>query len=260
MPESVSIVVPAYNEAAHIGRCLESIGAFAAAWDRPVEIIVVDDGSADATAAIVESFPAQGPAVRLLRHERNLGKGAAVRTGFRAAGGEIVLFTDVDLSAPITEAPRLVDPIAAGRYDIVIGSRAIDPSHVKLHQSLFRRAAGRVFNRLVRLTAGLDFHDTQCGFKAFRRTAAAGLFERQRVGGFAFDVELLFLASRSGLRILEVPVEWSHHQDSRVSLVHHTPGMLADLCRIRWHYWRGTYGGLAGGADRDLPAACSQRT
>ncbi len=259
MPESVSIVVPAYNEAGHIRRCLESIAAFAAAWDRPVEIVVVDDGSADATAAVVESFPAEGPAVRLLRHGRNLGKGAAVRTGFRACGGDIVLFTDVDLSAPITEAPRLVDPIAAGRYDIVIGSRAVDPSRVRLRQSAFRRTAGRVFNRLVRLATGLNFLDTQCGFKAFRRVAAAGLFEQQRVGGFAFDVELLFIAARAGLRILEVPVEWSHDEDSRVSLVNHTPGMLADLCRIRWYHWRGAYRGLRADAGRDLEAACSER-
>ncbi|MBI4579616.1 MAG: glycosyltransferase family 2 protein [Planctomycetes bacterium] len=243
---SVSIVIPAYNEASRIVASLAEVLAFARGYAAIAEIIIVDDGSTDRTAELVEAAAreATGPAsprVALVRHPANRGKGAAVRTGFEAAHGDIVLFTDADLSTPITEAPRLIEPIAADRREVVIGSRALDASKIELHQSLFRRNAGRTFNRLVRWCTGLDLLDTQCGFKAFRRAAMAPLFKMQRIEGFAFDVELLYLAHRRGLRISELPVRWAHAHGSKVSMFVHTWEMAIDLARIRWNDLLGRY-------------------
>lgn len=251
--DALSIIVPAYNEASRIGGSLAEILRFAESRPGGAEVIVVDDGSSDATADLVESYRARaGEVLKLIRHPRNLGKGAAVRTGFEASGGEIVLFTDADLSAPVAEAPRLIEPIAAGEYDVVIGSRALDPSRIEKHQTWVRQTMGRTFNRLVRLWTGLGIRDTQCGFKAYRRRAMAPVFAAQRVNGFAFDVELLYLATRLGLRILEIPVTWNHVGDSRVSLVADSGAMLVELMRIRVHDWRGLYAGAA--AMRDSAA------
>lgn len=246
MSESVSIIIPAYNEAARISSSLAEILAFARTLASVIEVIVVDDGSSDGTANIVNQFreqhPAEGvPAVSLIRHPRNRGKGAAVRTGFQAAYGDIVLFSDADLSTPITETPRIIEPIIRGEYEVVIGSRAMADSSIELQQSLLRRWAGRMFNRLVRCWTGLAVADSQCGFKAFRRTVAAPLFAVQRIDGFAFDVELLYLARRAGLRVLELPVRWAHSEGSKVSMAVHTWEMAIDLGRIRWHELRGRY-------------------
>lgn len=246
MNESVSIIIPAYNEAERISASLAEILMFARTCPSIIEIIVVDDGSSDGTSEIVNSFREQRaadsmPTVSLVRHIENKGKGAAVRTGFQAARGDIVLFSDADLSTPITEAPRMIDPIARQGYDIVIGSRAMVGSSIELQQSLFRRGAGRMFNWLVRCWTRLNVADTQCGFKAFRKHAAAPLFEMQQINGFAFDVELLFLARRAGLRMLELPVRWAHSHGSKVSMTVHTWEMAFDLCRIRWHAVCGHY-------------------
>ncbi|HOA72815.1 MAG TPA: glycosyltransferase family 2 protein [Phycisphaerae bacterium] len=249
MSTTVAIVIPAYNEARRITTSLAEVNRFSSEYSRVVEVIVVDDGSSDDTAARVEAAAKEadhngGPRLQLVRHPSNRGKGAAVRTGFQQATAEIVLFSDADLSAPIDEVPRLVEPIAAGECDITIGSRALDPSFVQLQQSLLRRNAGRVFNLMVRLSTGLPLQDTQCGFKAFRRTAAQPIFDAQRIDGFAFDVELLYLARRAGLRIRELPVHWSHAEGSKVSMSVHTWQMARDLLRIRWNDWRGRYGTL----------------
>ena len=257
MHESLSIVIPAYNEAGRITDSLSEVIRFVQSYHAKAEIIVVDDGSTDDTASLVESIVWPGKAerfegrhsvspqadslVRLVRHNRNCGKGAAVRTGFRETTGDIVLFTDADLSSPISEAPRLIQPILDGQCDVAIGSRALDLSMIGVQQGLFRRNAGRWFNRMVRWMTGLELYDTQCGFKAFRRQVMVPVFARQRVDGFAFDVELLYLAARAGHRILEVPVRWDHAEGSKVSLVHHTREMAIDLCRVRWYAWRGHY-------------------
>lgn len=242
MSEAISIVIPAYNEASRIGGTLAEVLRFAGSYPGGAEVIVVDDGSTDETAALVESLlPAAGPRLRLARHARNRGKGASVRTGFEQARGEIVLFTDADLSTPIHEAPRLIGPLAAGDCEVVIGSRAMAQSLIQVQQSWVRRTMGRTFNRLVRLWTGLEFRDTQCGFKAFRRSAMAPVFAVQRLSGFAFDVELLYLAVRRGLRVLEMPVAWRHVGDSRVSLVADSAAMLVELIRIRLNDWRGLY-------------------
>lgn len=267
MTESLSIIMPAYNEASRIAGSLAEVIDFARGQPGEIEIIVVDDGSSDETSALVAEARADldrdagsggnGPHLKLVGHERNRGKGAAVRTGFEHAAGEIVLFTDADLSAPISEAPRLIRPIVENTCDVAIGSRALDLSLIEEQQSLFRRNAGRIFNRMVRMVAGLDIRDTQCGFKAFRRSAAAPIFALQRIDGFAFDVELLFLAHKAGLRILELPVRWSHAHGSKVSMVHHTREMAIDLCRIRWNQWRGRYHAQIAAQGDKQPMACS---
>jgi dolichyl-phosphate beta-glucosyltransferase len=251
MHELLSIIVPAYNEASRIPESLAEIVDFARAYPQSAEIVVVDDGSTDNTATLAEAFMAplneearrlgRRPLLRLVRHAANRGKGAAVRTGFSHAAGDIVLFTDADLSTPMSEAPRLIQPIADNECDIAIGSRALDRSLIEARQSLFRENAGRVFNWMVRRLSGLPFWDTQCGFKAFRRETTARAFELQKIDGFAFDVELLYLAARLGLCIRELPVRWGHAHGSKVSMFHHTREMAIDLCRVLWNDWRGRY-------------------
>lgn len=245
MSTPLSIVVPAFNEELRIGASLADIMRFAREHEVGAEILVVDDGSTDRTAEVVSTFHPEagevGIPLRLIRHEVNRGKGAAVRTGFQNAAGDIVLFTDADLSTPIHEATRVISPIASGECDVVVGSRALDPSVITVQQSRLRRTMGRVFNWVARISTGLRIYDTQCGFKAFRRDVSAPVFALQRLDGFAFDVELLYLAARTGLRIREVPVAWGHFEDSKVSLVPHGGGMLRDLARIRLNDWRGLY-------------------
>jgi dolichyl-phosphate beta-glucosyltransferase len=245
MNESLSIIVPAYNEAEGIESSLGTILAFARSCARPADVILVDDGSTDATVERVEAFQArltpQDPPVQLVRQGANRGKGAAVRSGFDRARGDIVLFTDADLSAPIDEALRLIRPIEEGTCDVAIGSRAVDPSMIGTPQGAVRRGTGRVFNLMVRCITGLHLCDTQCGFKAFRRTAIAPIFALQRVERFAFDVELLYLAAKFGLKVLELPVHWNHVHDSRVRLLRDGSRMFRDLCRIRFNDCRGSY-------------------
>lgn len=245
MSVALSIIIPAYNEAARIGQSLADVLRFSADYPGGAEVIVVDDGSTDGTTKIVEGLlPSAGDRLKLIRHLANCGKGAAVHTGFEATAGEIVLFTDADLSAPISEAPRLIEQLTTGVADFAIGSRALDRSRIRVQQSWLRRTMGRTFNRLVRLWTGLPIRDTQCGFKAFRRAPLAPIFAAQCLHGFAFDVELLYLASRRGLRIREVPVTWNHVADSRVALIGDSLAMFVELIRIRIHAWRGRYAGV----------------
>lgn len=255
--ESVSIVVPAYNEAARLSASLVEILVFARTCPQIAEIIVVDDGSSDETANVFSRMKAGlaidgAPLMSLIRHIHNCGKGAAVRTGFQAARGEVVLFSDADLSTPITEAPRLFEPILRCEYDVVIGSRAMRGSRIEQQQTLLRRGAGRLFNRMVRWATHLNVADTQCGFKAFRRTSFAPLFAAQRIDGFAFDVELLYLASRAGLRVLELPVRWAHADGGKVSMTRHTWQMARDVLSIRVNDFRGLYPPPACSASTDL--------
>jgi len=211
VPE-LSIVVPAFNEAARLPVTLEHLAGFAAAADWSVEVIVVDDGSTDATAACAEAAGA-----RVVRHQGNLGKGAAVRSGMLAARGSFRLLTDADLSTPIDEVYRLLVGLAAG-YDVAIGSRAVAGATLEVRQSRWREAAGRLFNRLVRSLVLPGIRDTQCGFKLFTAAAAIAAFTPARLTGFAFDVEVLGNARRAGCRVVEVPVTWRNSSDSRVTL------------------------------------------
>lgn len=242
----LSIVIPAYNEATRLPRTLEQIARYLeqrARSGRPLvaEIIVVDDGSTDATAAVAEAWRSRLPALRCVANPGNRGKGYSVRHGMLAARGRIALFTDADLSAPIEEADRLLAALETAQADVAIGSRALDRRLILVHQSPLRELAGRLFNWLVRELTGVPFRDTQCGFKAFRMSRARVLFERQRIEGFGFDPELLFLAQRLGLRTVEVAVRWAHDPASKVRLWGDSLRMLRDLVRIRWWWLRGAY-------------------
>ncbi|MEO6871379.1 MAG: dolichyl-phosphate beta-glucosyltransferase [Chthoniobacterales bacterium] len=232
---TLAVVVPAFNEAQRLGHTLPTMLQYLRTHRPASELLVVDDGSTDATAQVAERIFADHPEVhaRLLRSPQNRGKGHAVRQGLLATDAPIALFTDADLSTPLSELPRIVQPIEAGDYDIVFGSRAIDRNLIGQRQSWQREQGGRVFNGIVRLTTGLPFSDTQCGFKAFRMEAARPIIERARIDGFGFDVELLFLAQHAGLRLLERPVRWDHNEGSKVRLMHDSLRMLNEIIGLR---------------------------
>jgi len=236
-PRSVSFVVPAYNEEPRLGASLARLIEFAASQPYKVEIIVVDDGSADRTAEIVRKAErASGNvSLRLLQHERNRGKGAAVRSGALAAGGDVVLYLDADLATPPEEAAKLLQALAAGA-DVAAGSR-VQPGgfDMRASQPAWRRIGGRLFARARRRFLLSDVEDTQCGFKAFRREAAQAIFPRQRLDGWAFDAELLFLARKLGFSVRQVPVEWRHVEGSQLKLGPVSAlREVGDLLRIRW--------------------------
>ena len=230
----LSIIIPAYNEERRLPRTLDAIRGYLAARAIRAEVIVVDDGSTDSTARLVEERRAGWPALRLLSNGRNRGKGFSVRHGMLEARGEAALFTDADLSAPIEEADKLLAALA--QYDVAIGSRAVDRSLIEVHQSRFRELAGIGFNFGVRVMTGLPFVDTQCGFKAFRRARARLVFEQQRAEGFGFDPEVLFLAQRHGLTAVEIPVRWAHDPLTKVHMLRDSFGMLLELFAIRWNW------------------------
>ena len=235
----VSIVVPAFNEAARIGDSIGKIDAFVRQSPLSFEVIVVDDGSADRTAAVVQQTGVRG--VRLIRNSENHGKGYTVRQGVLAAAGEYVMFTDADLSAPIEELNKLLNVARNEGADVVIGSRAVDRSYIEKRQSRTRELGGMLFNLMVRLLLGLRLHDTQCGFKLFHRERSRSIFEKQTTLGFGFDPELLFLAKRHGLSIREIPVRWSHAEGSKISFLRDGVRMFLDLVRIRCNALLGRY-------------------
>lgn len=229
----LAVVVPAYDEEHRLPASLEKIAAYFASRPRTTwELIVVDDGSEDGTArAALNACSRLGLELRLIRHEVNQGKGAAVRTGALAAHADAVLVTDADLSTPIEELPKLEAALAAGAA-VAIGSRALDPTLVRVSQPAYRVAMGKIFNLCVRLLCVGGIHDTQCGFKLFSREAALEVFSRTAVDRFAWDVEALLLARRLGYPVREIPVLWYHKEDSRVSLASGAQAYL-DLLRIR---------------------------
>jgi glycosyltransferase involved in cell wall biosynthesis len=232
---ALAVIVPAFNEARRLTDNLLTLLSYLQTFRPDAELIVVDDGSSDGTAEVAEELFARLPEVtaRVLRFPRNRGKGHAVRAGLLATEAPIALFSDADLSTPITEMPKIVEPIEAGDYDTVLGSRALDRSLIGHRQPWQREQGGKVFNALVRLTTGLPFSDTQCGFKAFRMEAARPVIERAQIDGFGFDVELLFLAQRAGLRLLEVPVHWDHREGSKVHIVHDSLRMFTEVVNLR---------------------------
>lgn len=240
-PLELSIIIPAFNEERRLPKTLERIHAYVQERSLRAEVIVVDDGSSDGTAKLVEASAERYPELRLVGNGRNHGKGYSVRHGMLEARGEILLFTDADLSAPIEEADKLVAALCQNHWDGAIGSRAVDRSLIESHQSAFREAAGIIFNRVVRWVAGVQFADTQCGFKAFRRERARIIFEQQRTEGFGFDPEILFLAGRHGLRVAEIPVRWAHDPATKVHVFADSIRMFVDLLRIRWNALRGNY-------------------
>jgi dolichyl-phosphate beta-glucosyltransferase len=236
----ISIVMPAYNEAARIGNALRQVLHCVHDRDWHAEILVVNDGSKDRTASIVEEFAQVHPEVRLLNNDRNRGKGFSVRHGVLHAVGEIVMFTDADLSAPMEEAERLFTALRQGA-DIAIGSRWLERNRQTSKQPLYRQFFGRCFNAITRLVMGLPFADTQCGFKAFRRPVAQTIFQLQRIERWGFDPELLFIALKRGYKIQEVPVTWGHDERSRLSYLKDGIKMLEEIAYIRWEAFAGAY-------------------
>ncbi|NOZ19691.1 MAG: glycosyltransferase family 2 protein [Planctomycetes bacterium] len=228
----ISVVIPAYNERLRIKDSLKRIVSYFEQNRIRYEIIVVDDGSTDGTARIVEAMARRVEVIRLVKGSTNRGKGHAVRRGMMTAHGDYILMTDADLSTPIEEIEKLLSPIDTGGYDIAIGSRALPQSDVRVRQSMLRERLGKFFNVLVRVLAVRGFRDTQCGFKCFTARAARAIFTRQTIGGFCFDVEVLTIARALGLSIREVPVAWVNSPESRVHIIREPIRMFVDLLRI----------------------------
>lgn len=236
---ALTIIVPAYNEELRLPPSLELIATYIEKSGRETEVLVVDDGSRDKTAEVAKSFQARMPLLRVVPNGENRGKGYSVRHGMQEAQGEIVLFTDADLSAPIEEADKLID--ALKKYDVAIGSRALDRNLISVHESGFREFAGIIFNKIVRIVLWLPFVDTQCGFKAFRRERCKIIFEQQRIERFGFDPELLYLARHHGLKSVEIPVRWAHSPATKVNMLRDSVQMFVDVFTIRWNALLGRY-------------------
>ena len=228
---SLSIVIAAYNESFRLPATLESIVSYCKASGETYEIVVVDDGSTDATAALVQTLSQQHSTIRLISLETNCGKGAAVRTGVLAANGDMILFCDADGASPIAELNRLRQAIADGA-EIAIGSRALPSDEVVVDAHLHRLIMGRVFNFFANVLLVPGIADTQCGFKLFKREAAKTIFSRQVENGFIFDVELLYLARKLSVKVTEVAVHWADQPGSRVKLFRDSWGMFLGLFRI----------------------------
>jgi glycosyltransferase involved in cell wall biosynthesis len=243
MKPEVSIVIPAYNENERLGEPLQKIMVFVSEKGLNAELIVVDDGSSDATAKVAEEAFATMPDIpaRAIRYDKNRGKGFAVKTGLQAAKADVALFTDADLSTPIEELTKLTDPIISGEYDVTFGSRALDRSLIGTHQPWRREQGGRVMNLIIRTMSGLPFEDTQCGFKAFNMQKFRPLLELMTIDRFGFDVEFLFVAQHNGLRLKEVPVRWNDVAGSKVSVFRDTRRMIDELNQIRRNGRLGLY-------------------
>ena len=238
----LSLIIPAYNEAGRIEKTLRHALRYLDDQDYDAELIVVDDGSTDATAGVIRAFrTAYTTPLRLHQLPKNKGKGAAVKAGMiQMAKGEIRVFFDADESTPIEELAKLW-PVIDGGAEVVIGSRSLPDSQVEIRQAKYRESMGRIFNRMLRLLKLSDFIDTQCGFKAFTAAAAHQIFSRQTLDGFSFDVEILYIAQKRGLKIDEIPVVWRNNEASRVNPLTDSTRMFFDLLRIKVRDWKHVY-------------------
>ncbi len=242
----LSIVIPAYNEEDRIGRTLEGTFEYLDAQSYDSEVLVVNDGSRDRTDETVLRFAEQSSGrLRLIENPGNRGKGYAVRNGMLQAAGDIALFYDADLATPTSEIVKVITPITENRYDVVFGSRALDRSLIGTHQSVARETIGKVGNLIQFTLTGLNFKDTQCGFKAFRREAAQTVFPLQQIDGFGFDPEILFIAKKQGWRLLETPVRWNHVEGSKVNPIASPIKVLLEVSTIRWNDLTGKYASTA---------------
>jgi len=230
-PVSISIIIPAFNEMRRLPTSLQAIEQFASSRKDIREVIIVDDGSRDATAAVTRTFQHTAIPFHLVTYTRNSGKGYAIRRGVLAAVGSAVLVTDADLSTPITELDKLLPYLRSN--DVVIGSRALNEQLVRVKQAWYRQTMGKTFNWMMRGITGLRFQDTQCGFKLFRGKAARDIFAQATIDRFAYDVEMLMLAARLGYSVTEIPVEWFNSVDSRVRVVRDSTRMFVDILRAR---------------------------
>ena len=240
MPPTYSIVIPAYNEGARLGASLQKVLFYVRLQRWDAEVIVVNDGSRDNTAEIVLNYMAKDSRVKLLENPGNRGKGYSVRNGMLHAQGRIILFTDADLSAPIEEAPKLLGALDSGA-DIAIGSRWLRAETQTQRQPLHRQLFGRIFNLMLRVSLGLQYADTQCGFKAFKRAAAQAIFPLQKIERWGFDPEILFLARKLRFKVEEVPVLWGHSGGARINPVIDGARMFQEMLRVRWYSITGAY-------------------
>lgn len=243
MAKDLSIVVPAYNERDRLGASVVSMLEYLRDNGLNGELLVVDDGSSDDTADVARRSAAMVPDVtcRVIRYEQNRGKGFAVKTGLAAANADLALFSDADLSTPIDEMDKLLDPIRAGQNDVTFGSRALDRTLIGTHQPWLRENGGRLINLMIRKMSGLDFADTQCGFKGFNMAKFRPLLDVMTVDRFGFDIEFLFVAKYHGLRLAEIPVRWNDVAGSKVSAFRDTRRMFFELNQIRRNARQGKY-------------------
>jgi dolichyl-phosphate beta-glucosyltransferase len=254
----LSIIIPAYNEERRIVKTLSETFDYLDSQKFESEVIVVNDGSSDRTAAKTLGFESQARGrLRLLQNPGNRGKGYSVRNGMMEAKGEILLFYDADLATPTSEIIKVINPLAEDRYDVVFGSRALDRSLIGIHQSAMREKLGIAFNLIQYLLTGLNFKDTQCGFKGFRRKAAQSIFPLQRIEGFGFDPEILFIAQKQGWRLLETPVRWNHVKGSKINPIGSSFDMLLEVLTIRVNDLTGKYEAIRGRGEED-PSQNSQ--
>ncbi|QYO62258.1 dolichyl-phosphate beta-glucosyltransferase [Leptolyngbya sp. 7M] len=243
MEPELSIVIPAFNEQDRLGATIRQILEYVSANNIRSELIIVDDGSTDDTSAAAEEVAGEFPAqtVSVIRYQRNRGKGYAVRTGLGAAQADIALFSDADLSTPIGELNKLIDPVRSGEYDLTFGSRALDRSLIGTHQPWRREQGGKVFNFVVRLMTGMPFWDTQCGFKAFSMPKFRPLLDVMKIDRFGFDVEFLYVARLHGLRLMEIPVRWNNDDRSKVNVLRDSIRMFDEVRQIRRNARNGKY-------------------
>ena len=243
MKTAISIIIPAFDEQERLGDTIRKVLAYIKKEKLSAELIIVDDGSGDKTAETGEAACVEYPDIKtkVIRYEKNRGKGYAVKTGLLAAAGDIAIFSDADLSTPIEELSKLVKPIQDGKYDLTFGSRALDRSLIGAHQPWRREQGGRVMNLIIKTMSGLPFLDTQCGFKAFNMKKFRPLLEMMTVDRFGFDVEFLFVADYNNLRLKEIPVRWNNVEGSKVSVFRDTRRMFTELNQIRRNAKRGIY-------------------
>ena len=239
-PIYISVVIPAYNESGVISETLSKLMEYFVKKPYLFEFIIVDDCSTDQTSDLVISLSAAKPFIRLIKNESNLGKGFSVKKGVLAARGDYILFKDADLSTPLGELEKMLLLLADG-YDVVIGSRALAESKLFVRQHWLRQSMGKTFNIFVKLLVLKGINDTQCGFKCFKKETARRIFSLQRISGFCFDVEILYIAKKLGFKIKEMPVSWSNRRDSRVRIYRDSLKMFWDLFRIKVNQLLGYY-------------------
>ncbi len=243
MHTNLSIIVPAYNEQIRLGKSVGKILDYIKKENLSAELIVVDDGSSDSTAEIAEKACAEFPDIetKVIRYKDNRGKGFAVKTGLLEGKSKIALFSDADLSTPISELPKLIEPIENGEFDVTFGSRALDRNLIGIRQPWRREQGGKVFNLIVRTLTGLPFWDTQCGFKAFNMNKFRPLLDVMTIDRFGFDVEFLYVADYHGLQLQEIPVRWDHCEGTTVSVFRDSQRMFNEVRQIRKNAKRGVY-------------------
>ena len=232
----LSLVIPCYNEGFRIADTIDTVTAYLRRLGKSYEIIIVDDGSGDDTLAKAKSKAEGRDDIKIITYTPNRGKGNAVREGVLAAEGELIAFTDADLSAPIEELDKLLSAIDEGAA-VAIGSRAVAHSEIVVHQPLYREIGGKCLNLIIQLFAVPGIRDTQCGFKIFRGAPAKRIFASSFIDGWGFDIEVLYLARRMGLRIDEIPVRWSHGEGSKISPFRAGLQVLKDILRMRLHVY-----------------------